>query len=125
MARKRSSEQVNAGGENGAGGGNTKAQAIRDAYGRLGPRTRPRDVIADLSSQGIVVSSAQVSMVRKAMGLRKRRRRGARAVERVSTARSSEGTVSVSDLIAVKHLADQIGGVKAARKALETLEKLR
>jgi hypothetical protein len=132
MARKKIAEQsersVSTGGENGAGGvavASTKSQAIRDAYARLGPRTRPRDVIADLKSQGIAVSSAQVSMVRKSMGIRKRRRRAGTVERTAPTTRTAEGSVSVSDLIAAKQLADQMGGVKVVRKALETLERLR
>lgn len=128
MARKKIVEPVNvsAGGANGAGGAaTTKSQSIREAYSRLGRRTRPRDIIADLKTQGIQVSSAQVSMVRKSMGIKKRRRRAGSIERAPATTSNAEGTVSVSDLIAAKHLADQMGGVKVVRKALETLERLR
>jgi hypothetical protein len=129
MARKKTSDSasMSAATENGASGtaAGTKSQAIRDAYARLGSRTRPRDVIADLKSQGIEVSSAQVSMVRKAMGMRRRGRRGGAAGRATAVARTPAGSVSVNDLIAAKQLVDQMGGVKVVRKALETLERLR
>jgi len=104
--------------------GPSKAQAIRNTIKELGRRARPRDVIAALSEQGITVSSAHVSMVRKSMGLKKRRRKTLEAVTNGGSEEAVAGTVSVSDLIAAKRLADSMGGVKAARKALETLERL-
>ena len=106
------------------GAATSKSQAIRDAYGRLGPRTRPRDIIADLAAQGIEVSSAQVSMLRKKMGMRRLRRRAA-ARRGAPVTKPAPESVSVDHLIAVKHLADQMGGVKAARQAIKTLERLR
>ena len=109
---------------NGPADGSSKAQAIRDKIKELGRRARPRDVIAALLERGITVSSAQVSMVRKQMGLRKRRRQKAVASKSGSQG-PAVGTVSVSDLIAAKRLADSMGGAKMALKALATLERLR
>jgi hypothetical protein len=132
MARKKSVEPGSGSDSNGAGAAapaGTKSQAIRDAYARLGNKTRPRDIIAELAKQGVVVSSAQVSMVSKAMGIKKRRRRrGAEGAEGMGAAPAVKGggeSVSVSHLIAAKNLADQMGGIKVVRKALETLERLR
>ena len=66
----------------------------------------------------------QVSMVRKQIGLKKRwRQKTAAAVSGVAEAPAA-GTFSVADLVAAKRLADSLGGVKVARKALATLERL-
>lgn len=111
------------GNRNGSAEGPTKAQAIRDTIKELGRRARPRDVIAALSDKGITVSSAQVSIVRRQLGLKKRRRQKAAPINSGSE-RSVSGTISVSDLIAAKRLADSMGGVKLARKAIEALERL-
>ena len=45
-----------------------KAEAIRGAWGELGVSSRPRDVIALLASRRIIVTSAQVSTLRKSAG---------------------------------------------------------
>src|SRR5688572_23283864 len=89
--------------ESNSNGATSTSQAIRDAYGRLGTRTRPRDIIADLAAQGIEVSSAQVSMLRKKMGLRRLRRRAA-ARRGAPVTKPVPESVSVDHLIAVKHL---------------------
>ena len=100
--------------------GTSKAQAIRDALGHLGRRTRPRDVIAHLKAGGVVVSPAQVSAVRKAAGRNGRLQRSAG-----SSAGKANGDVGVvvEHLIAAKRLADQVG-LEAAKKALEFLARL-
>jgi hypothetical protein len=127
MARKTAKDPADAPAapeSNTNGVASSKAQAVRDAYERLGTRTRPRDIMADLAVRGIDVSSAQVSMVRKQMGLRRLRRRGS-ARRGPAVAKPMPESVSVDHLIAVKRLADQVGGVKAALQAIKTLEKLR
>jgi hypothetical protein len=100
--------------------GTSKAQAIRDALTHLGRRSRPRDVIAHLKEEGVIVSPAQVSAVRKVF----RKHGGLKRSVAASTVRSNgDGGISIEHLIAAKRLADQVG-LEAAKKALEFLVKL-
>ncbi len=92
--------------------GTSKADAIRAMFKQLGSDARPRDVIAALKQQGVRVTSAQVSMLRG-----KAHKNGA--------ARVQAGTaVSYDHLVAAKQLADRLGGVEKARRALESFAKL-
>jgi uncharacterized protein YneF (UPF0154 family) len=90
----------------------TKAEAIRNMFGTMGAKARARDVVAALAAKGIVVTSAQVSTLRKAIP-----RRG--VVQ--STVASS---VSFDHLLAAKGLAGRLGGINVAQRALESLAKL-
>ncbi len=58
----------------------SKAGAIREALEKLDSGARPRDVIAHLKTGGVVVSAAQVSLIRKQF--------------RQSAARSANGTTA-------------------------------
>ncbi len=91
--------------------GVSKADAIRGMFKQLGSDARPRDVIEALKRKGVTVTSAQVSMLRG-----KTPRNG--AVRRTGTA------VSYDHLVAAKQLADRLGGVENARRALESYAKL-
>lgn len=105
-------------------GGASKADAIRRVAQGMGKRVRPRDVIAALREEGTSVSFAQVGQVLKSMGMR-RRRRGRRAAgtgRRAAT--SNSPTLSLEALMAAKKLADQLGGVQAAKQAMDALAKL-
>ena len=79
----------------------------------MGVNARARDIVAALAGQGITVSAAQVSTLRKSAP--RRGRPGGHGVA---------DSVSLSQLIAAKHLAEQLGGIEAAQRALETLAKL-
>jgi hypothetical protein len=98
----------------------SKAQAIRDTLALLGRTARVRDVIAHLKAGGIAVTAAQVSVVRKAAGLRGRPRPGAATV---SGRRDGASGIVLADLLAAKRLADQVG-LEGAKKALEVLARL-
>jgi hypothetical protein len=108
-----------------AGGGESKAEAIRQSIRRFGKTFRPRDVIADLAEKGIDVSSAQVSTIAKTLGMRPRRK-GRRAVAagvaRTTAKRSTE--VSLDALVATKRLSDQLGGIEHVKSALDALSKI-
>ena len=91
--------------------GTSKADAIRGMFKQLGRDARPRDVIESLKRQGVTVTSAQVSMLRG-----KASKNG--AVRQAGTA------VSYDHLVAAKQLADRLGGVENARRALESFAKL-
>jgi hypothetical protein len=99
----------------------SKADAIRDVAASLPKPVRPRDVIAELAEKGITVSNAQVGQVLKGMGMRRRKRRSRRRQEVVATVAS---TLTLESLIAAKKLAVQLGGVGAAKQAVDALAKL-
>jgi hypothetical protein len=104
----------------------TKADQIRRIAQGMGKRVRPRDVIAALDAEGISVSFAQVGQVLKSLGMRRRRGRGpatARSTRATATANAAE-TISLQALIAAKRLADQLGGVQAAKQAMDALARL-
>ena len=92
----------------------SKAQAIRDELAAQGPKARPKDVIAVLESKGISVSSAQVSNIKATLRNHKAGRKS----------RGVNGALSLESLVEAKKLADRLGGVEAARYAIEALAKL-
>jgi arginine repressor len=110
----------------------SKADAIRDAVSRLGRKARPRDVIADLADKGVTVTSPQVSSLMKKLGIKRRRRRGGREAANGAATRGAGvkrgprtgGSLSATDLLDAKKLADQLGGVEKLKKALDLLEQL-
>ena len=100
--------------------GVNKSEEIRKAAKAMqdkGEKPRPVVIIATLKKQGIVVSSPQVSMVLKKMGLRPSRGRKAAA------AGGRSGAISVEDLLAAKKLVNHFGGAARALAALEALQK--
>lgn len=107
--RKPTAKRPRARGSNGSGG--TKADAIRGVFGEMGAKARSRDVVATLAARGIKVTSAQVSTLRKTVGSNR---------AKVATAYS----VSLDHLMAAKALAQRLGGIAVAQRALESLAKL-
>lgn len=114
---------------NGSASG-TKADAIRQMAGSMERPVRPRDLVAAMAAQGVQVSSAQVSQVLRGMGMRRRRRGGRRVARegapttRQTAASSASRSISLDSLIAAKKLADQLGGVDAAKQAVDALARL-
>lgn len=98
-------------------GGASKADAIRVKFDQLGRDARPRDVIAALKSEGVTVTSAQVSMLRN-----KASKLG--ATKNGSSRGHVSGAVSYEHLLAAKQLAERLGGVENARQALESFARL-
>lgn len=90
----------------------SKADAIRNMFGQMGRKARPRDVIAALKARGVVVTSAQVSTLR-----RKLPRNG-------SLRALAAEAVLLDHLLAAKHLAQRLGGIAIARQALDSLAKI-
>ena len=111
---------------NGSAAGASKAELIRQVAQTMPKPVRPRDVVATLNEQGIGVSSAQVSQVLKAMGLKRRRRRGRKGVATASsrTTHSTSETLSLANLLAAKKLVDLLGSIEAAKQAVDALAKL-
>ncbi len=101
--------------------GGTKAERIRQAAQRMKKPIRPRDIIAELASEGLTVSSAQVSAVLREAGYRRRRRRLTREPSGRSAA--SNG-LSLDALIAAKALIDKVGSVEVAEEAIRAMKKL-
>ena len=83
-----------------------------------GEKPRPVVIVATLKKQGIAVSSPQVSMVLKRMGL------GARPTRGEATASGTKrGSISVDDLLTAKKVAGQFGSADRAIAALEALKR--
>ena len=97
-----------------ARGGVSKADAIRAKFDQLGYDARPRDVIAALTSEGVKVTSAQVSMLRAKLS----------ANGKPTKAPVAASSVPFEHLVAAKQLADRLGGINKARVALESFAKL-
>jgi hypothetical protein len=102
----------------------SKADHIRRVAQGMGKRVRPRDVIAALDVEGISVSFAQVGQVLKNMGMRRRPRSRGAAGRAGGGQAAAPVTISLEALIAAKKLADQLGGVQAAKQAMDALAKL-
>jgi hypothetical protein len=92
--------------------GPSKADAIRNMFDELGLQARSRDVISTLAQRGVVVTSAQVSTLRKTHSLHPQ------------ASSSYASTVPYEHLQAAKSLADRLGGIENARHALASLAKL-
>jgi hypothetical protein len=90
---------------------------LAKAMQEKGEKPRPVVIIAALKKQGIAVSSPQVSMVLKRMGLRPVRGRKA------GTVAARGGAISVDDLLAAKELVSRFGGTARALAALHALQK--
>ena len=97
-----------------------KSEEIRKqakAMQQKGEKPRPVVIIAALKKQGVTVSSPQVSVVLKRMGLRPAR--GRKAVAGASRG----GAISLDDLLAARKLVSHFGGTARALAAIEALQK--
>ena len=106
--------------------GTSKADQIRQVAQGMDKPVRPRDVIASLAGEGVSVSSAQVSGVLRSMGMRRRGRgrRPATAESQRATTRSTSEKLSLDNLLAAKRLVNQLGGIEAAKQAVDALARL-
>lgn len=96
-----------------------RSQAIRD-YLSQNPKATPKEIVAGLKEKGIGVSLGLASIVKyKNKPAKVRGRRASRNGKQPQTA------VTAADLMAVKTLADSVGGIENARQALALLEQLR
>jgi hypothetical protein len=100
--------------------GVNKSEEIRKqakAMQQKGEKPRPVVIIAALKKQGVTVSSPQVSMVLKRMGLRPARgRKGVAGAGR-------GGAISLDELLAARKLVSHFGGTARALAAIEALQK--
>jgi hypothetical protein len=102
--------------------GVNKSQAIRDYLDRH-PAATPKEIVAALAGQGLDVSMGLVSVVK--YGAKRKTPKGKKR-KKVARGRAAAGVggLSVEDLVAVKGLADRLGGAANLRQALELLERL-
>lgn len=120
MAKKRSSR---------GNGGVNKSAAIREQFAALGNDAASKDVIAALAAQGIEVSSAHVANERARQAQKAQRAGmpnfGVRRRGRPAGSGASAATGSLEQtLMEAKRLADRVGGVDEAKKALDILARL-
>ena len=105
----------------------SKSAAIRE-YISANPSAGPTAIYEALTKQGIKVSKGLVSVVKyskpKSGKLRNRPAKTQTASTKGVSEPLSSGSMSASDLIAAKKLADSIGGIAKTREALDLLEKL-
>lgn len=95
-----------------------KSQAIREYFAEH-PDAKPKAAAEALAEKGIVVSAAFVSTIRSTA-----KRKGGRPVGRPGRKPGIATDSSLETLIQAKKLADQMGGVDAARRALGSLERI-
>ncbi|QDU98219.1 hypothetical protein [Lignipirellula cremea] len=116
MAKRKSKSGVN------------KTAAVKSEFAK-NPEARPKEVVAALAEQGVVVTTGYVSTIKSAMkrgddgaaapvaGFRKRKAVAGKTV-------SSTG-ISLVDLQAARDLASKLGGIEQAKMVLEELKNLR
>jgi len=114
-------------------GGVNKAQRIREVAKALGKKVRPRDIVSTLASEGISVSSGQVSTTLRAAGYRRRRRGkrvhadgvASRGVPSRHAGRSHGGHgLNLEALLAAKSLIQTAGSIEVAEEAIRAIKKL-
>ena len=104
--------------------GVNKSQAIRN-YLATNPKAAANEITAALAKQGIKVSPGLASNVKYTSGPKRKKKAGKKTVvKRRRPGKRSAAELSADDLLAAKQLADQLGGIQEARRALDMLEKL-
>jgi hypothetical protein len=116
-----------------------KSQAVRE-YLSQHPDAMPKSVSSVLKTQkGLIVSPRVVSTIKFKMRREgvlsgSGRRKGAAASSAASSAAPTRSASSASngarelsftELVAVKDMADRVGGVETVKRALDALERLR
>lgn len=111
-------------------GGVNKSQSIRD-YHNAHPKHKPKQIAAELGTQGIEVSPQFVSTILSTSKKKRRigkpgRPRGSKSTGRGRARKTSGGSreVSIDSLVKVKEIVKEMGGIENARAALTALEKL-
>ncbi len=98
--------------------GVNKSEKIRE-YVKANKKATPKAVVEGLAKQGVKVSYALVSNVlyRKKNSVGKKRGRPGRPPK-------AAASLSAEDLVRLKDVVDQMGGVRAVRTGLDLLEQL-
>jgi len=112
--------------------GVSKSQAIRDYYD-TNPKAKPKEVAAELATQGVVVTPQFVSTIRSNTKRKKTTKRPGRPAGSTSAkprgrapraASSDAGEVSIDSLLKAKKIVAEMGSVEDAKKALDAFAKL-
>jgi hypothetical protein len=98
-----------------------KTKAVRE-FLAANPTASPKEIVTGLAATGMKIKLGLANSLK--YGKRKPGRRRAPTVA-AAARRSSNGAVTVDQLVEVKRLADSLGGIEHVRAALETLESLR
>jgi hypothetical protein len=110
-----------------------KSAAVRE-YLAANPTASPVQVQQALAARGIIISASLASQIKyskrgpgRPKGSRRGRRVAAVTVQRVGrpVALGSNGRFSAEDLLAAKAIVDRVGGIEAAKRALDLLAELR
>ncbi len=112
-------------------GGPNKSQAVRD-YLSKNPDATAKEIQPALAKEGLKVDAQMINSIKwklnKAGAPKKtkaRKKAPGRPAGRPAAAKvSSAGSLTAQDLVAAKQFVDQIGSIKDALSAVETLEKL-
>jgi len=113
----------------GRSGGVNKSQAVRD-YLASNPTAGPNAIREALKGKGIDISTSLASVIKYGSGKKKGGRGRGRGRGRVgrppgSGARRGGGArLDINALVEAKKLAERMGGIEAARSALDLLAKL-
>jgi len=108
-----------------------KSEEVRKLAAKMkaaGQKVRPSLIVVELLKRGVKVAPAQVSMVLRAMGFRRLRRRkkaagvGAKANAPASAAKVA--ALGIDELLAVKKVVDALGGSDRAVEAIQVLKRL-
>lgn len=92
-----------------------RSQAIRE-YLAKNPAAGVKVIVEELAKQGIKVSAALVGAIKYTKGKKAKRKK-------IRAAAASEG-LDIKQLVAVKRLVNELGGIDQLRNALAALEKL-
>jgi hypothetical protein len=95
-----------------------KTQAIKDAL-KAHPRKGPAELSALFAAQGMQISAAYISTIKTTL---KKKRGPGKA--KVAAGAGSSNEQWLATLLAAKKLAAQLGGVEAAKQAIDALSKL-
>jgi hypothetical protein len=102
----------------------TKTQAIRNAV-KANPKMQTKDIAAMLQAEGWDIKGNLVSVVRSNMGKGKRKKKAAAVAPAAEAAPPlPKDAVSVALLQKAKKMVKNLGGVKAAKQAIDALSKL-
>ena len=102
---------------------NRSAQIREYLKSAKGDARLPTAVVAALKEKGITVSVGLVSQIKSRMGMKKKRK--SKAIRRAAPVAHRIGNNPIANLICAKNLLEAFeGDIKAARSALETVNKL-
>lgn len=101
----------------------SKAAAIRD-YKAAHSNAKPKEIAEHLNSKGFEMTPQYVSMILS----NDRRKDGTARVRsttgRVVTSGRKAGNLSIDDVLVAKSFVDKVGGVEAAKAAVEAFAKI-